>query len=94
MPRHQSVSVEHLSGPPGSTPLYLLDVANDFEQRMLAKWLLRELGPNAEILRIASSKRGKGGDDTALAAQLASPADLYPSPLRVIGLAPPKTGRL
>ncbi len=93
MPRHQSVSVEHLSGPPGSTPLYLLDVANDFEQRMLAKWLLRELGPNAEILRIASSKRGKGGDDTALAAKLASPDDLYLIPLRVIWMAPTKKGR-
>jgi glycerol-3-phosphate O-acyltransferase len=85
---------ELLTGPPGSSPLYLVEAASDYEAAMLESWLRREVGGEPDLVRIASSRRGSGGDDATLTDRLGSGADLYLIPIRVVWMAPKqKAGR-
>ena len=81
---------ELLTGPPGSTALYLLDAASDYEVAMLERWLRDELGEHPDSVRIASSRRGWGGDDETLLRRLDSAGDIYLIPVRVVWMAPKK----
>jgi glycerol-3-phosphate O-acyltransferase len=82
-----------LIAPDGSRAVYLLDSASDYEAAILTKWLKQEIGGEPGTIRITSSRRGKGGDASALGDALAAPDDPYVIPLRVVWLAPLKRGR-
>ncbi len=61
---------------------------------MLRRWLAHHVGPDATTIRIASSRRGRGGEQDALSAALGdSPKPVYLIPLRVVWMAPGKDGR-
>jgi glycerol-3-phosphate O-acyltransferase len=85
--------IEFLLGPPGAPVVYLLDASTSYEVSLLEKWLAKEVGPGASTVRIASSRRGKGGDVEALRDVLADTADPHLIPLRVLWMAPEKGGR-
>ncbi len=82
-----------LAGPPGSTVVYLLDAATQHEASLLERWLVREAGRLAWTLRIAPSKRGRGGDPEELARLTRSEEDLYLIPVRVVWMAPKRRDR-
>jgi len=85
---------ELLTGPAGSTPLYLIEAASDFEAALLERWLHSDVAVEPATVRIASSRRGWGGDDEKLVRTLGSAEDLYLIPVRVVWMAPKKkTGR-
>ncbi len=85
---------ELLSGPPEAAVLYLLDAASDYEAAILERWLETSVGPETDMVRIASSRRGWGGDVDALADRLASGENRYLIPVRVVWMAPrSKNGR-
>ncbi len=74
--------------------LYLLDVASEYEAAILERWLKTSVGPEADMVRIASSRRGWGGDVDALSERLASGKNRYLIPVRVVWMAPrSKDGR-
>ena len=79
-----------LTGPPGSSPLYLIDAASDYEVALLEGWLSSEVGGSPGTVRIASSRRGWGGDDETLSRHLGSGEDHYLIPVRVVWMAPKK----
>jgi glycerol-3-phosphate O-acyltransferase len=85
--------MEMLTGPPGVATVYLIDASTDFEQSLLERWLLTEVGSGATTVRITSSRRGSGGDIEELRRVLGSTEDRFLIPLRVIWLAPEKNGR-
>jgi len=93
VPRRSPTPNELLIDPQGSPTVYLLDAATDYEESLLRKWLDREVGPDATTVRIASSRRGKGGDPEQLRRVLLSADDPFVIPLRVLWLAPKKNGR-
>ncbi len=83
-----------LTGPSGSKALYLVDAASDYEVALLEGWLRRETGGSPDMVRIASSRRGWGGDEDGLSGRLASGENLYLIPVRVVWMAPKtKDGR-
>ena len=83
-----------LTGPPGSSPLYLIDAASDYEAALLESWLRREVGGEPDTVRIASSRRGWGGEDETLTRSLGSGENVYLIPVRVVWMAPKqKAGR-
>ncbi len=82
-----------LIGPDGATTVYLLDAASDREASMLESWLRSELGSRPRTVRIASSRRRRGGDIAGLVEVVEGPDDLFVIPLRVLWLAPQKRGR-
>jgi glycerol-3-phosphate O-acyltransferase len=85
---------ELLGGPPGAAVLYLLDAASDYEAGILQKWLESSVGPGITTVRIASSRRGWGGDVDALSERLANGENRYLIPVRVVWMAPrSKDGR-
>lgn len=63
------------------------------ERRHLERWIGGVAGRQVETVRIDSSRRGRGGDDRALAARFAKGDDLYLIPLRVVWMAPERQGR-
>jgi glycerol-3-phosphate O-acyltransferase len=77
-----------LNGPSGSKVLYLVDAASDYEAAMLEGWLRRETGHPPDKVRIASSRRGWGGDEDELGGRLGSGDNLYLIPVRVVWMAP------
>ncbi len=81
---------ELLTGPPGSSSLYLIDAASDYEAALLDRWLRTEIGGQPDLVRIASSRRGWGGDDETLTHRLETGDDLYLIPVRVVWMAPKK----
>ncbi len=85
---------ELITGPDGATGLYLVDAASDYEVAMLDRWLAGELGHPPDMVRVASSRRGWGGDEEALSKRLESGDNLYLIPVRVVWMAPKaKDGR-
>ncbi len=76
-----------LTGPPGATVLYLLDAASDYEVAMLERWLDAAVGPEADKVRIASSRRGWGGDVDALADRIDGAENRFLIPVRVVWMA-------
>lgn len=93
MPRQPAPTNELLIGPAGSPTVYLLDAATDYEASLLKQWLNRDVGGDPTTVRIASSRRGKGGESEELERVLASAADQFLIPLRVLWMAPKKNGR-
>jgi glycerol-3-phosphate O-acyltransferase len=93
VPRKPATPNDLLSGPPGSPVVYLLDAASDYEASLLKRWLGKEVGGEAETVRITSSRRGKGGDIESLTLVLGAEGDLHLVPLRVLWMAPEKRGR-
>jgi len=91
--RKSAIPNELLISPHGSPTLYLLDAATDYEASLLRQWLNREVGADAKTVRIASSRRGKGGDPEELESVLRTADDTFVIPLRVLWLAPKKNGR-
>ncbi|MDP9494263.1 MAG: 1-acyl-sn-glycerol-3-phosphate acyltransferase [Actinomycetota bacterium] len=81
---------ELLTGPPGSRSLYLIDAASDYEAALLEQWLRSQISGRPDSVRIASSRRGWGGDDESLTHRLESGDDLYLIPVRVVWMAPKK----
>ncbi len=84
---------ELLIGPHGSPTVYLLDASTDYEASLLRQWLDREVGGDPTTVRVASSRRGKGGELEQLGRILGSAADPFLIPLRVLWMAPKKNGR-
>jgi glycerol-3-phosphate O-acyltransferase len=85
---------ELLGGPPGAAVLYLLDAATDYETEILRRWLEASIGPRVEMVRIASSRRGWGGEVDALAERIEAGENRYLIPVRVVWMAPKsKDGR-
>jgi glycerol-3-phosphate O-acyltransferase len=82
-----------LSGPAGSTAVYLLDAGTDYEATLLEKWLDKDLGGDPKTLRISSSRRGRGGNTEELTRVLNSAENPYLIPLRVVWMPPKKQGR-
>ncbi len=93
MPRDPKTPDELLLGPRGVPTVYLLDAATDYEMAMLQRWLRSELEGDPRMVRIASSRRGRGGDVTGLSDVLEDPADPFLIPVRVLWLAPMTRGR-
>jgi glycerol-3-phosphate O-acyltransferase len=93
MGKKRTDSDHFLSGPPGSRVLYLVDAANDQEAKMLRRWLRDQVGDDADMVRITSSRRGKGGDIEGLAQRIASELDTFLIPVRVVWLAAEKKGK-
>ena len=93
MPRSDSHHDDLLRGPEDANVLYLLDVATDLEARLLQKWIGSNVGTEVEVMRIRSSRRGKGGDNRALEARLAAGDDPFLIAVRVVWMAPEKRGR-
>ncbi|HEY4606473.1 MAG TPA: 1-acyl-sn-glycerol-3-phosphate acyltransferase [Acidimicrobiia bacterium] len=93
MPRKSSSQSDLLVGPAGSPIVYLLDASTDYETNLLESWLVREVGRDERRIRIASSRRGIGGDVVELWRVLTSDEDPYLIPLRVLWLAPEHRGR-
>ncbi len=60
---------------------------------MLDRWIRSHVGPEAVTERIASSRRGKGGDPQTLQEHIQSPENPYLIPVRVVWMAPQKKGR-
>jgi glycerol-3-phosphate O-acyltransferase len=69
--------------------LYLLDAASDYEAALLDRWLRSERR-RVDTVRIASSRRGWGGDDESLTRRMQSGDDVYLIPVRVVWMAPKK----
>ena len=78
--RRQDQPDQILAGPPGATVLYLLDAATDYEVAMLERWIEASVGPEAATVRIASSRRGWGGDVDALTEQIHGGREPVPDP--------------
>ncbi|HIE21177.1 MAG TPA: hypothetical protein EYP73_01095, partial [Acidimicrobiia bacterium] len=93
MAQRSSADTPLLSGPDGSSVVYLLDTATDLEVRMLVRWLRKQVGREPETLRITSSRRGRGGDPEELERRMGAADDPYLIPVRVVWLAPKKRGR-
>jgi glycerol-3-phosphate O-acyltransferase len=93
VPKNPATPNELLIGPPGSPTVYLLDAASDYEASLLKQWLGRDVGGEPTTVRIASSRRGKGGESEVLERLLGSAADPFLIPLRVLWMAPKKDGR-
>jgi glycerol-3-phosphate O-acyltransferase len=93
MAKKRSDSDEFLSGPPGSRVLYLLDAASDQEASMLMRWLRDQVGDDADMVRITSSRRGKGGDIEDLSERTTTERDPFLIPVRVVWLSAEKKGK-
>jgi glycerol-3-phosphate O-acyltransferase len=81
-----------LTGPSGARALYLVDAASDYEVALLQRWLQRELGGSPDMVRIASSRRGWGGDDDSLTDRLDVGENRYLIPVRVVWMPPKAKG--
>ncbi|HLF60552.1 MAG TPA: 1-acyl-sn-glycerol-3-phosphate acyltransferase [Acidimicrobiia bacterium] len=81
---------ELLAGPPGASVLYLVDAASDYEAVLLERWVRRENAGHVGIVRIASSRRGVGGDEESLGRHLLSGDNLYLIPVRLVWMPPKK----
>ena len=88
MPRRQNEYKALLSGPGDNPVVYLLDVATDLEERLLTKWISRQVQLDIDAIRIPSSKRGKGGDPDSLTKLLRGEEETYIVPARVVWMAP------
>lgn len=84
---------ELLKGPDDTRIIYLLDASTNYEARLLEDWIRSEIGSSATTTRIASSRRGKGGDEVGLNNDIQSLEETYLIPLRVVWMAPEKSGR-
>jgi glycerol-3-phosphate O-acyltransferase len=93
MPRFRTSKLSDLAGPGGRSVVYLLDVVGGLEERMLEDWIRRETGSRGETIRIASSRRGRGGDVELLTSRLGQGDDPWVIPLRVVWMAPERHGR-
>lgn len=81
-----------LTAPEGADVVYLLDVANSYEESILTDWLARSVGGATTTVRIRSSRRGKGGDADRLVRVLSDP-DNYLIPLRVLWMPAERQGK-
>lgn len=93
MSRRKKLDLELLAGSDDGPVVYLLDVAIELERRLLEKWIRSHVGPEAETMQVASSRRGRGGDTQVLTDRLKSDEDIFFIPVRVAWMAPEKKGR-
>jgi len=82
-----------LSGPGAIRVVYVLDVASDLEERLLSKWIGSHVGNHFDAIRIASSRRGRGGDPDRLAKLISQESPSFLTPARVVWMAPKKKTR-
>jgi glycerol-3-phosphate O-acyltransferase len=91
VPRKSSPDVERLHGPEGSRVVYLLDAASNYEERLLRRWLEKNV-THPETLRIRSSRRRRTSR-TDPVAEVAEPgSNTFLIPVRVVWMAPSKDG--
>ncbi len=81
-----------LKGPDDSAVTYLLDAANDYEESILEEWLTKAVDGPPAMVRIRSSRRGKGGDPEALTRMIADPGTFL-IPVRVLWMPPEREGK-
>lgn len=93
MPRRSPEDLALLTGPVEGHVVYILDVATDLEQRLLTKWIGSHVGDDFDTLRIASSRRGHGGDPDRLANLVSGSEDWFLIPARVVWFAPKSKSR-
>ncbi|MDH3463123.1 MAG: hypothetical protein OEM32_05810, partial [Acidimicrobiia bacterium] len=91
MTKDRSEDIDALSGPVGADVVYLLDVANAYEESILRDWV-DEVVKGATSVRIRSSRRGKGGDAERLTGILAD-RSTFLIPLRVLWMPPERHGK-
>ncbi len=91
MSRNARPDNDHLRGPAGSRVVYLLDAASDYEEKLLRRWLGKQVR-DPEVVRIRSSRRRRTSRIDPLA-ELAHPGEeTYLIPVRVVWMAPSKGG--
>jgi hypothetical protein len=80
---------EMLRGPEGARDVYLLDVATDYEARLLRSWLARSVAsPDSRRIKSSRRRRSKSTDD--LTDLLDEGSDAFLIPVRVLWMAPEK----
>jgi glycerol-3-phosphate O-acyltransferase len=84
---------QNIDGPPGVETIYLLDVANNYEEMILRDWLESSLARVPRSIRIRSSRRGRGGDAAELDEILNSLPDAYLMPVRILWMPPERSGK-
>ena len=92
MIRRTSADGELLAGPEGHRVVYLMDTSSDLEARMLEKWIAANTGGPVTAERIASSRRGKGGDSESLRDHLNSGDNPFFIPVRVVWMPRKRKG--
>ncbi len=93
MSTHSPQDLALLTGPKPADVVYVLDVATDLEERLLSKWIGSHVGDDFETIRIASSRRGRGGDEDRLAKLISGESEAFLIPVRVVWMAPKKKSR-
>lgn len=89
-----SIHPSDLEGPTGLPVAYLLDAASEYEASILRRWLRDQTGDREpRTIRISSSRRGHGGELTALEDLLDAEEDHYLVPIRLVWMAPQRRGR-
>ncbi|HWB88626.1 MAG TPA: 1-acyl-sn-glycerol-3-phosphate acyltransferase [Acidimicrobiia bacterium] len=91
MTRPPDASSEILAGPEGSRVVYLLDAANDYEEKLLVRWL--EDGNSRPVTRRIRSSRRRRSDADDLSDLIEAGDDVFLVPLRVVWMAPENGGR-
>lgn len=87
-----SPDIEMLQGPDGYRVVHLLDVATEYEERLLRRWLGRHVD-EPETYRIKSSRRKKSRDFDDFTPVVNGTERAYFIPVRVVWMAPGKGGR-
>jgi glycerol-3-phosphate O-acyltransferase len=82
-----------LKGPDNTRVIYLLDASTSYEAKLLENWIRSEIGSSAIATRITSSRRAKDGNDVKLNNYIQSLENTFLIPLRVVWMAPEKSGR-
>ncbi|MGD2059704.1 MAG: 1-acyl-sn-glycerol-3-phosphate acyltransferase [Acidimicrobiia bacterium] len=91
MPGKKPPDNDHLRGPAGSRVVFLLEAASDYEEKLLRRWLDKQV-PDPEIVRIRSSRRRRSSHIDPLS-EVAQPGEeTYLIPVRVVWMAPSKDG--
>jgi glycerol-3-phosphate O-acyltransferase len=90
--RQNVTDLASLQGPDGSSVVYLLDAATEYEAGLLRRWLTRAVG-EPDTRRIRSSRRRRAGRGEELADAVTPGANTFFIPVRVVWMAPEKAGR-
>jgi len=78
-----------LSSPDGSPVAFLVDAGTGLEERMLTSWLRQEVGREADVIPIRSSRRGRRGDNEGLRRLLGeTQGEVFLIPVRVVWMPP------
>jgi glycerol-3-phosphate O-acyltransferase len=92
VPRKSSRDRETLRGPEGARVVYLLDAASNYEEKLLRRWLHKNVDDPA-TLRIRSSRRRRTSRIDPLGQVAQAGQDTFLIPVRVVWMAPSKDGQ-